>query len=295
MSSNPYIRELEEVLEVQEEVLLEDVEGIEKDLIRLGYMPLSKILVETEGLKYAKYIKTLNLHGQKVYVELDVEGTVFIEDTDIPFVEQQSGIEIPLIEPYQCVQGKVCGVLSECEGSICTLVREPDSHYPKQIMYYRPDETTFVAGKIAYPIVRLSSILSNPSLALQSQYETSARLRNQKNALEVQKLDDIATLLNLAVSEFNEYQRERETLATEVYQSIRDLEDQNQTYVDHLEVTPLEQAERKALVMQLKNRNEIVVDILKCSERVAQTRDLLEKVIATFDQAKRECLKQANT
>lgn len=297
MSMNPYLRELEEVLEVTEETMLEDVEGVEKDLIRLGYMPISKVVIEEDGIKYAKYIKVLNLHGQKVYVDLDISGDVIIEitETDVLFIEEEVAKEIPLVEPYQCLQGEICGVVSECQGHVCTLVREVESYYPRQVHYYRPGEDTFVVNEIAYPIIRLSSILADPVYALESQYATYEALRNQKNALEVQRLNDISKLLNLAISEYNEYIEERASLSKQVYESIAELETQNETYIKDLNITALEQAERKDILLQLKNRNEIVEDILKCSEHIVNVKKDLERIVKIFDQSKKECLRQVNT
>lgn len=295
MSNSPYLREIEEIEdEIIEQVYEDTIEG---NLIRLGYTPISKIVINNNGETYVRYFKVLNAHGQKVYVDLDMEGSLVIDDQDeILSIAPDIGREIPLIEDYQCLEGEVCGVLSQCDGNICTLTRPIESVYPKQTLYSRPSSKKLVVDDIAFPVIRLSSILRQPKIALQSQYDTNEKLRNEKNLIEVQKLNDIGRLLNLAVSEFNEYRQERDNIAKQVYESIDVLEKQNKVFIENQGVVTLQdQSQRNDIVLQLKNRNEIVIDILKCSETITKTKEALEYITKTFDEAKRQCLKNANT
>jgi len=100
---------------------------VQKELIDMGYVPISKIVINKEGDMEAKYIKVLNKYCQPVYIELDTEGVLSVEKGTVSHIEMKTAMETPYdirMEALECAGKDVCGVAFECEGGVCTLMKE---------------------------------------------------------------------------------------------------------------------------------------------------------------------------
>jgi len=272
-------------------------EEVEEELIKSGYTPVSKIVVSKNGELEGKYIKALNKYGQYVYVELDTEGVLAIDGDIITHTEVKDATEIPLVDAYKCVEGGVCGVASECEGGVCTLTRTKGSKYPRQTTLVRQERSTDTSTSamlgddmVAYPVVRLSEIRADPENALFAQNEATTLLRDQRNVALDEDLAKMAILLNTLTDEFNEFQDIREDLILRVNSDLTRLEEANVTYVMSPPATVTERNDYEFIVTELKRRNDIVIDLLKCAAEVASQRDELRRLIDDIRKAKRECL-----
>lgn len=290
---------------VEETVVVKSEEdNVEEELRQSGYSPVSKIIVSQDGDMEGRYVKALNLYGQYVYVELDTEGVISIDGDVVTHTEVLEATELPLIDAYKCVEGvegSVCGVASECRGGICTLKRESESKYPRQTVLRRSEKmrdtssyATLAGDEVAYPIVRLSEIRSNPERALLAQNEATTLLRNQRNQSLLADVDEMSNLLTQLVEEFNDFDELREELTFRVENDLAELEADNLSYVNDPPVGEAERNQAEDIIEGLTRRNDIVIDILECTKTVTDLNDTLRKAVATIQNAKKMCLQNVN-
>ena len=92
--------------------------SLENELLNAGYVPLSKIVVRTEGGdKRTQYIKAMNKNGQKVFIMVDVHGYTTARSTDLTLIESHNVSVVPYslkTGAYNCASKDVCGVAFEC-------------------------------------------------------------------------------------------------------------------------------------------------------------------------------------
>jgi len=299
--SRPIPLEPEETVVEETVVVRTEEDNVEEELRESGYAPVSKIIVSQDGDMEGRYIKALNRYGQYVYVELDTEGVLSIDGDVITHTEVLEATELPLLDAYKCVEGSVCGVVSECKGGICTLKREVESKYPRQTVLRRSEKmmdtaTYAVLGgdDVAYPIVRLSEIRADPERALLAQNEATTLLRNQRNQNQLADVDEMSDLLRQLVEEFNDFDELREELTLRVESDLAELEADNLSYIEDPPVGEAERNQSEDIIEGLTRRNDIVIDILECTKTVTNLNSTLREAIVTVQKAKKMCLQNVN-
>ena len=275
----------------------EHLVDVQAELVKLEYAPISKIVVAKEGALEGKYIKALNKYCQHIYVELDIEGVLVVEEGLTAHLERESVTETPLnvqMEAFQCAQNDVCGVAFECDGGVCTLTQE-ETMNPRRTSFVRVERkeevsALMVGDNIAYPVVKFSEIRANPITSLEAQNSATKALRNQSYDKLVQGLDQMSQYINSLVLEFNTFNVARGSLSAKVHEDLVNLERLKNSY---LSVSPLhqqEEVEYKAVMKALCKRNKIVVDILECGMQVTENLEGLKKMVKDITLAKSECL-----
>lgn len=273
---------------------------VEKELRDSGYTPVSRVVVDQDGELEGQYIKALNLYGQYIYVDLDTEGLVSTDGSEVIHTEVLNSTELPLLDAYKCVENSACGVASECVNGICTMKRENGSRYPRQsfLKSDRSSEVSTYASMgdtiLSYPIVRLSDIRADPEGSLLAQNAATTQLRNQRNEALVADIEEMSALLNQLVREFNDFEELRSELTVRVASDLAQLELDNLSYVQTPPRSEEERNQSEAIVEGLMRRNEIVIDILECSKKVTDLNDTLKEAISVIQSSKKECLQNVN-
>lgn len=296
----PEVPEVPEVeVPVQEEIVMpkENLVDVQEELVKLGYAPISKIVVSKEGNLEGKYIKALNIYCQHVYIELDVEGVLAVEEGTIAHLERETVIETPLnveIDALRCAESDVCGVAFECKNGVCTLTQEETST-PKRTSFIRVEKNEDVAAltlgdNIAYPVVKFSEIRTNPSASLEAQNNATTLLRNKSYDNLVQELDEMSQYINILLVEFNAFNVSRNSLSAQVHEDLVNLERLKNSYLNVSPLHPEEEREHKATIKALCRRNKIVVDILECAMQVTNSMETLKGMVQNITAAKNECL-----
>lgn len=294
----PEVPEVPEV-PVQEEIVVpkENLVDVQEELIQLGYAPISKVVVSKEGNLEGKYIKALNLYCQHIYIELDVEGVLAVEEGTIAHLERETVSEIPLnveMDALRCAESDVCGVAFECKNGVCTLTQEETST-PKRTSFIRVEKNEEIAAlmlddNIAYPVVKFSEIRANPSASLEAQNNATTLLRNKSYDNLVQNLNEMSQYINVLLVEFNTFNASRNSLSAKVHEDLVNLERLKNSYLNTPPLHPEEEREYKATIKAICRRNKIVVDILECAMQVTNNLEILKRMVQNITAAKSECL-----
>lgn len=284
---------------VQEEIVApkENLVDVQEELIKLGYAPISKVVVSKEGNLEGKYIKALNLYCQHIYIELDVEGVLAVEEGTIAHLERETVSEIPLnveMDDLRCAESDVCGVAFECKNGVCTLTQEETST-PKRTSFIRVEKNEEVAAlmlddNIAYPVVKFSEIRANPSASLEAQNNATTLLRNKSYDNLVQNLNEMSQYINVLLVEFNTFNASRNSLSAKVHEDLVNLERLKNSYLNTPPLHSEEEREYKATIKAICRRNKIVVDILECAMQVTNNLEILKGMVQNIIAAKSECL-----
>jgi len=287
--------------EIKEEIQVvpEGMTDVQKELIDMGYAPISEIVITKEGAMEAKYIKVLNKYCQPVYVELDTEGVIAIEKGTVVHVERQEATETPYdiqVEALECAGKDICGVAFECEGGICTLMKEEEiTTTPRKTTFIRAERekeasANMAEDDIAYPVMKFSEIKSNPQVATEIQNKATMRLRNQSYDNLVQEIEDMAQLINALVIEFNAFNDMRDNLSAGVHERLVNLERLKNSYLMTPPVNEAEQEEYQVVLKDLCRQNRIVINILQCGMKLVKEKEFLQKLVQDISKSRRDCL-----
>ena len=170
---------------------------VEKSMNDLGFTPLVKTLTKKkDGTVEARYIKSVDSRGNISYVQLNVDSNVSVQPNDLTTVETVSASSTPYSLQngiMTSVKMDVAGVAFECENGLCTLSRESPDMVPREsVLTYieKPTDKVVVEGDspIAYPIVKLSDILENPTLTMISIDKATKSIRAQTYTLYMREI-----------------------------------------------------------------------------------------------------------
>lgn len=149
-----------------------------------GFVPVAQI--DIDGTR--KFIKVYDLNGETAYVEKDTERGEGVSPADLSYREvKESSLKAPeetKISRAECMQLNVCGLAYECDGEMCTLVRDPttldldEHHFAIQSRTERRQGIE-KGEPVAFPIVRLSEIIANERAVMRNITATAQRIRGK--------------------------------------------------------------------------------------------------------------------
>ncbi len=169
-----------------------DGEQVEQTLVKSGYLPLDKILTKDDnGMLMCRYIKAIDSSGRTTFVDMDCDGMVSVEPSNMTMTKVSSASVVPYsvkMGAYECANSDVCGVAFECDNEICTLKRSNEDLTPTETVFAQIKEGKGSLSHsyhgmlqnhpIAYPIVSLSDIKNNPEQVACSVRDSHNRMRN---------------------------------------------------------------------------------------------------------------------
>lgn len=313
LPSQDNIKKLSSGLEVRisgKESEIKDYNGLisnsslENELVKLGYVPLTKIVVSTEnGQKRTQYIKAINKKGQKVFIMVDVAGFTSIRSTDLTLIESNDVTMVPYsikTGAYTCASKEVCGVAFECgPDAICLLTREQEDMTPKEANFVfteeaiRPIEDIRKDGNIMiYPVIRLSEIRANPELILSNTDIVTRRLRNATYTSELRELSQMQEAIINLNKVFGDFNAMREDIADKLNKTLTQLEKWNDIYIAKPPQTDEEKDKYRKLQYNMIIRNDGITTLLRTMKKVSEKRIEIEQISKEINDITEFCKKK---
>lgn len=252
--------------------------SLEKELITHGYMPMEKVIIRHKQNDKARYIKALNKLGQTVFIDLDSDGVVHVNPTDVTLTQTNKSTMVPYsakMGTMNCLDLDVCGVAFECSNGICTLHRGVRSSIPIETTFttvedYGPKAAIVKGSPVAYPIIRMSEIRANNQMVLKTVNKATRKLRNDSHAICVTHLHHSSTLINELSKEYNKFIDQQKSLFSSISSSIEILEN-SILKIDDVEKLNGDEKEVYALrQFNLKERNDYIIELLKICQDVSE-------------------------
>lgn len=268
---------------------------IEQTLVDLGYIVIAKVVIQgTDGAKEARYVEAINRLGQKVYIELDLEGQVAVRTRDLTMIESKDATVIPYsvkVGALECAGLDVCGVAFTCKDNIC-VVSHDDNVNPQETNFVFIKERAPEIGLIStdgvtsiYPIVKLSEIVANPALVLRSTNDVTRRIRSATFAGCNDGLEKFKETINRLNDNFLAFDRVYTQAATELPKRIQQLEENHVQFLNLKDPTDADREIYRKLVDNLRKRNEYLVELLKMCEVVYMKQQHLSKYAAQLKES----------
>jgi hypothetical protein len=258
--------------------------SVEYTLVNNGYIPKDKIVTKNgNGQMGALYIKAINSFGQTVFVELDDEGYVSTDKDDLTMVREEKANDIPYsikMGIAECMNTEVCGVAFDCNESICTMIRQPDSNTPKEENFIytekRSERAAILGDKvIAYPIVRLTEIKANPNLVLENTNVATGRIRNAAYEKSMQEINESSKSVLELENAFIAFNEKRVIIQEQLNRSISDLTLMNVEYLNNKSMTDEEKEKHRLVQINLRKRNELIVELLNFCKQIGDMKSVL--------------------
>lgn len=268
--------------------------GVEEELLKEGYNPLEKVIVEGEsGQMKAQYIRAINKLGQTLFILIDTDGYVAVNPNDLSMIEVRGANIVPYsmkMGAFESAGLGVTGVAFDCREAICTLVRDGTQNTPHESNFVYTAKRSEAIGAVGddllpYPIVRMSEIRASPDMVLKNTDAATRRIRNASYRNVVEELAQTQGSIRSLVSSFNRFNATRETLEAKLNHSMTMLEKLNQGYLAKSPSTDEAQLRYHKLIYNMRKRNDLVTELMRASRAVAQQRNLLTQQARAINEA----------
>lgn len=271
--------------------------SIEKELLTYEYTPLHKIVTSTGSNNKIQFIKALNSLGQKVYIYVDINGFIPIENTDIALIESSSPVSISYsmkTGAYNCVQHEVCGVAFECgSDSVCTLTRLGNDITPVENNYTFSDPSSIKSDNnvsiMSIPIILLSEIRANPDLVLSNTDIVTRRLRNATYQTLLQDLAITEQAISNLHSSIELFQQRSNDIVCILSNKLLQYKNWNNAYITNPPQTDEFKEKHKLLRAAMARRNDEVTTILRIMRKIADKRDLITSLSSDINEISDFC------
>lgn len=272
--------------------------NLENELMNLGYTPLSKIVVNSNGEKRVQFIKAINKKGQKIFILVDVDGFAAAKANEVTLLEVNKTSIIPYsvkTGAYNCANKDVCGVAFECgSDAVCVLSREPTDLMPKESNFVFVDRKTDEAVEtnvMTYPVVRLSEIRADPEIILKNTDIVIRRLRNNTYVTLLEELTVTRQAINKLNEAFLRFNSTRESNAAKLNATLTQLEKWNEIYIAHPPTTDENKDKYRKLQHNLVQRNDGIAILLQSMKKVADLTKEIDNVSNTINNVTEFCNK----
>lgn len=267
--------------------------GVESQLFDKGYVTTDRILTKTPtGGVEGRYLKAINERGQTVFVELDTDGFVSVQPEDLTMIVSKRASKIPVsvkTGAMECAGSDVCGVAFECNGEVCTLTREDPSMAPSELVLHSVSKSTERSvveegTPIAYPLVRLSEIITDNSQVVQNVDAATSRIRNASYNACVEDMRKTNEICDEMKAKFKVLVGTIDVAFQKLGTSIKELECYRVDY-DNIPPQNDEQKEKyHKLAFNLRRRHDMMVDLLRICSQVSGYGDQLKFTSDKFDE-----------
>jgi len=269
---------------------------VENELIKSGYLPTQKIMINEGSQKQCMFIKATNKFGQPVLIKLDDEGVVVESQADLTIVKSnvgQIGDYSSRVGERVCMQSEACGLAYVCNNGVCVMENDNSGKIIESKFEFvkRFSEQDAIIGDepVAYPVVSLSDIRANPALVLDITNKATKRLRNAAYNNSTQSLIDVRNNIEKLNLVFNEFLRIRGIQEKRLMESIKILEG----YIVNYErlclkvESQVELQKHKEVIANLTLRNEKVTDLLRAVRSVTDINTSLLDIINNINESTR--------
>jgi hypothetical protein len=241
-------------------------------------------------------MKVLTDLGDTAYVQLDSPGNVVYEGKDRTMIVSQNVSVVPeakQIGTYQCatIGSGVCGIAYDCEGEVCTLTKSIDS--PDQPIRTvlttasKPSETrlTLAGSPVAYPVVRYSDTISNPSVTKRSIILSTSSIRNATYQECIENWNEYkkATMEMTAASD--DFMRTYTMAMNQIAADLKRLGNYRAEYIRNPPVTVVEKEKFDAVVFNINNRNQLLIGLFGICQVVRGSTDAIKEQTSALQQS----------
>jgi hypothetical protein len=270
---------------------------VEKRVAELGFMPLVKTLTrKADGSTEARYIKAVDSLGNISYIQLNVDSNVTVQPHDLLTIESVDASNVP----YSVKNGSmaavnldVSGVALECTNGVCMLSQDsPDRPRNESFLTYidKPKDTVVVEADspVAYPIVRLSDVLENPTLVMKL-------IEKATKALRWEVYNKSVRMLQIADDKMKETRnvgsltlRAINIALNHIMESLSELEARRQGYELRPPSGPMETETYDLLVYNIKYRQDKLKELLMLERNVGTYVSSFNGLLESFKEMQKE-------
>ena len=163
---------------------------IAEALSKNGFDVTENMLVTDEdGNTRVATVKAVDIYGHVSFIEIDdPNANMGVASKDLTLVEvpNQALISESDRGNYKIAGNDVIGVALDCGNGICTLTNDGDPMKPKEKNFIylastkdRNSGINGTGGVMAYPVVRLSEAMKNPTACIKNINEATCRIREK--------------------------------------------------------------------------------------------------------------------
>lgn len=270
----------------------ENLESLPTKLANCGFQVCSRILVSSDSTSTkshfeAPYIEAINPLGQRIFIFLDNPEPVSPEPTDSIMIRSPSNNLIPhsvKIGAFDGIGLDVSGVALVCQNSICTLLRDDNGPVENNFTPIDKKDVPISDSEnpIAYPIVRLSEILTQPDLVTFLTDRATRRLRNVTYENCKHELESTRETLSQLVNAFNQFNQLQANITLKLHSTIKMLEDFTRQYWNLSPNIPPDKYDK--VISNLRKRHEYAIDLLSLCQIVSSFRSDFHKKLDLLQQ-----------
>ena len=270
---------------------------VEKKITELGFMPLVKTITrKPDGSVEARYIKAVDSLGNISYIQLNVDSNVSVHPSDLTTTESLETNNVPYAIKTGAIAAvglDVSGVALECANGICTLSQDsPDRPRVESFLTYieKPKTTVVVEedSPVAYPIIRLSDVLENPTLVMLLVVKATTKLRWEAYQMSVRTLINADNVLKDTYDKGKITLRAINIALNHIMSSLNDLEDKRRAYELHPPSGPVETERYDLLIYNIKYRQDKLKELLLLERNVTMYVSAFNQLSMNFSEMQKE-------
>lgn len=267
--------------------------SVENQLATHGYITRGRIITKgPSGEIEGRYLKTINNRGQTVYIDpSDVDGWIGYESSDVIMYETDKPSKIPVSFRNGSLESAgmdVSGVAFECEGEICTVMRDSAMNPVETVLHSlnnNLDKTIIEDGSvIAYPVVRMGDILANDQRVSHNVDMAVARIRNVAYKFCHENMKQMLAQTEQLLAKHKELNQSVNQGFSDLGSSIRTLEGYRNAYDQNPPSNDEGKANSRKIAFNLGRRHDMMVDLLKICSSVSEYGDQLKDINSRFDE-----------
>lgn len=212
-------------------------ETVDSTLFKYGYSVEDRINLTRPGHVPATFVKALSPMGFHIFVKIEDEGIISYSAKDLSLTEAVRGSSLPI--PSSVKRGTYTNAgnsMIMCKDGICNIEHNPTSTNPIESQYIytsqHHDETmTCPDSIIAYPVVTLGEITSNPQLVLRTTAATTTKIRQATYTKCQKEFDKFNKYLAEIITNYNSFASNQKHVATTLSRVINELSTKLDSYI----------------------------------------------------------------
>jgi hypothetical protein len=271
------------VLEKSPQIQFNEVDSIENKLLKLGYLALETIKYRKGNNELvAKYIKAIDENrGNVVMIELNVDSNVLVQPSDLTTIESNMVVSIPSSLRHGILSeagNEVAGVAFECREGFCisthdTVTMKPSDKFIKIIE--KPGDRVAVDEEsiLGIPIIRLSDIIENPTLAAEIISASTLRIRNAAIKSFHHDLDLTNKVDTTLDAKIKITMKAMNLAMNNILVGLERFEEARKVYDLNPPVTPMAKNEYSVIVLNIKKRQNMIRRLLMTTRKLEDKRN----------------------
>ncbi len=260
------------------------LKSIDTELKRYGYEPIQRVTVQRNGQPQMTYIKARSPLGFYVFVEIDAAGYIKYSPTDLTMSESVRGTSLPISESYKRgAYDDLGNTMVICNEGVCKLDQDPDSTSVRETNFTFISETlneTILPEKsvLAYPIVRMKEIETNPGLVLRTTSAATARLRENAYRSCTNEIRSYMVHLEQLVKNSNTFATKQDQKARELAKALNQLMEYQNRFQQNPPKTNDEIIRQQRVTFNLEDRNDLSILLLNMCAKFKALSEIIKDV-----------------